>query len=500
MKEDLKYINSTKNLSEKITSNEKADNESKIIEVSKESDPLFDLINHHKKRLLEIKKWQNNFNNSNNVTQSEIAVVENEKNNKNNNLINFINNIGKEESKEKITNIENNIKIVKDFLKVNSLNKSNMTTENNDESSININGNILNTNNDNNLNDISVSVLKESLNKDLDNKNNIIEEQKKYMSTKLNFKNKFKSENIKIKNNNSFSNTKRTINDYDNKGDDNRTKVLEFKLEKKKIKIKNLKSNIEILTKENNNLKKYINELEKRIEDIDINKENNFVNRENIIKREQDMLNKINLLSQEILEKNEQIEKMKYMDKIKIKDIQTLNQKCRELELISNEINKEKIEKLVEENKILKNKINNTDKVMFITNYFIKKIYNMIPCLQIKENFEGIKEPYELQKIFIEIENFINEFIIYDSNKKSSFYLEFEKNKTYNNQYFNNLDKEREKEELEAKINEINQQNINLLKEIQSKNNLKRIKKNNEDKSKVKKSKKINIKNKKNTK
>ena len=124
----------------------------------------------------------------------------------------------------------------------------------------------------------------------------------------------------------------------------------------------------------------------------------------------------------------------------------------------------------------------------------------MIPCLQTKEDFEGIKEPYELQKIFIEIENFINEFIIYDSNKKSSFYLEFEKNKTYNNQYFNNLDKEREKEELEAKINEINQQNINLLKEIQSKNNLKRIKKNNEDKSKVKKSKKINIKNKKNTK
>ncbi len=208
MKEDLKYINSTKNLSEKITSNEKADNESKILEVSKESDPLFDLINHHKKRLLEIKEWQNNFNNSNNVTQSEIAVVENEKNNKNNNLINFINNIGKEESKEKITNIENNIKLVKDFLKVNSLNKSNMTTENNDESSININGNILNTNNDNNLNDISDSVLKESLNKDLDNKNNIIEEQKKYMSTKLNFKNKFKSENIKIKNNNSFSNKK----------------------------------------------------------------------------------------------------------------------------------------------------------------------------------------------------------------------------------------------------------------------------------------------------
>ena len=278
-------------------------------------------------------------------------------------------------------------------------------------------------------------------------------------------------------------------------------KSLKFKLEKKKIKIKNLESNIELLTKENQNMKKYISELEKKLENVDLKKDINLFNPENIIKREQDMLSKINALSQELLQKNEQIEKMKNLDQIKIKDIQTLNQKCRDLEIISNEVDKEKIEKLLEENKYLKNSINNTDKIMFIINYFVKKIYNIIPSLQKPENFNGIKEPYELQKFFIEIENFINEYIIYDSNKKSDFYIEFEKNKNYNNEYFKNIDKEKEKKELEAKINEINQQNINLLKEIKEKRIItNKLQKNFKDKSKGIKRNKINFKNKKNTK
>jgi len=281
----------------------------------------------------------------------------------------------------------------------------------------------------------------------------------------------------------------------------NLIKSLKFKLEKKKIKIKNLESNIELLTKENQNMKKYISELEKKLENVDLKKDINLFNPENIIKREQDMLSKINALSQELLQKNEQIEKMKNLDQIKIKDIQTLNQKCRDLEIISNEVDKEKIEKLLEENKYLKNSINNTDKIMFIINYFVKKIYNIIPSLQKPENFNGIKEPYELQKFFIEIENFINEYIIYDSNKKSDFYIEFEKNKNYNNEYFKNIDKEKEKKELEAKINEINQQNINLLKEIKEKRIISnKLQKNFKDKSKGIKRNKINFKNKKNTK
>ena len=487
MEVELNYQNSSKNLSKKDNIEDRKVSDNKIIEQLNESEPLFELINQHKKRLLEIKDWKNNFNKSS-INNSEITLINNEKNVKDNNSNKKINNFSKEEEKKiENENIENNIKLVKDFLKINSLTKSNiMNTDNNEESTINI----INTTNQNNINDNTSLMLKESPKNDK-------EKNQSMMNTGINFNSKLALENIKSKNNYNS----RTINSFSNRNNMNLIKSLEFKLEKKKIKIKNLESNIELLTKENQNMQKYIDELEKKLENIEINKDINLFNKENIIKREQDMLYKINTLSQEILQKNEQIEKMKNLDQIKIKDIQMLNQKCRDLEIISNEIDKEKIEKLLEENKYLKNSINNTDKIMFIINYFVKKIYNIIPSLQKPENFNGIKEPYELQKFFIEIENFINEYIIYDSNKKSDFYIEFEKNKNYNNEYFKNIDKEKEKKELEAKINEINQQNINLLKEIKEKRIISnKLQKNFKDKSKGIKRNKINFKNKKNTK
>ena len=487
MEEELNYQNSSKNLSKKDQIEDRKVSDNKILEQLNESEPLFELINQHKKRLLEIKDWKNNFNKSS-INNSEITLINNEKNAKDTNSNKKINNFSKEEEKKiENENIENNIKLVKDFLKINSLTKSNiMNTDNNEESTINI----INTTNQNNINDNTSLMLKESPKNDK-------EKNQSMMNTGINFNSKLALENIKSKNNYNS----RTINSLSNRSNMNLIKSLEFKLEKKKIKIKNLESNIELLTKENQNMQKYINELEKKLENIEINKDINLFNQGNIIKREQDMLSKINALSQELLQKNEQIEKMKNLDQIKIKDIQTLNQKCRDLEIISNEVDKEKIEKLLEENKYLKNSINNTDKIMFIINYFVKKIYNIIPSLQKPENFNGIKEPYELQKFFIEIENFINEYIIYDSNKKSDFYIEFEKNKNYNNQYFQNIDKEKEKKELEAKINEINQQNINLLKEIKEKRIItNKLQKNFKDKSKGIKRNKINFKNKKNTK
>ena len=498
MKDDFKNINSTKKVFQINISNNRIDKE-KEIEKLQDEDPLFDLINQHKKRLLEIKEWQNDFN-YNNIKPSKIDLCCNEKNTKNNN---------QKSTKEKEKsldneNTENNIKSLKDFLKLNSLNKSNINTENNEESSITINNinynNIINSNNENNLNEISYSILKESIKKEIENNKTMdIIEQKAY-NKEMDFKNKFLIENIRAINNNSLNNTKRTSNTITNKMNFNLEKSLEYKLEKKRIKIKNLKSNIDLLTKENQDLKQYINELEKKLENISDYHNNDFENQGNVIKREQDMLNKINLLSQEIIDKNELIEKMKNMDKIKIKDIQTLSQKCRDLEIIARENNNEKIEKLLEENNNLKNIINNTDKIMIITNYFVKKIYNLIPSLCTKENFESIKEPFELQKFFIEIENFISEFIIYNSNKRSTFFLEFERNKNYNNQTFINLDKEKEKEELQAKINEINQQNIILLKEIQAKKNRSENKKNSSYKSKGKKNLKLNIKGKKSSK
>ena len=428
-----------------------------------ESDPLFDLINQHKKRLYEIKEWQNKFNNSN--------LIDFNKEEKNSNIKDeAVDDKTKKEKKYNKENLENNIKLVKDFLKINSLN-SNINTDNNEESSITINNinynNIINTNNENNINDISYSIIKEATKKDSE-KNNLIE-QNDYINTGFNFNSKYKLENINSIN---ISNTKRTINDLTYGQNNNEIKTLKYKLEKKRIKIKNLKSNIELLKQENQNLKKYIKEIEKKMEDID----NNVINQRNIINKEQELLNKIKILTQEIKEKNEEIERMKNIDKIKIKDIQTLNQKCRDSEIISNE-NKEKINLLNEENKNLNNKINNIDKIMFTINYFIKKINNMIPCLCLKEDFDGIKEPSELQKFFIEIEHFINEYIIYNSNKKSEFFLDFERNKINNNNFLKNIDKEREKEELQAKINEINQQNIILLKEIQEKKISNKIKK-----------------------
>ena len=495
MEVELNYQNSSKNLSKKDNIEDRKVSDNKIIEQLNESEPLFELINQHKKRLLEIKDWKNNFNKSS-INNSEITLINNEKNAKDTNSNKKINNFSKEEEKKiENENIENNIKLVKDFLKINSLTKSNiMNTDNNEESTITVNNinynNIINTTNQNNINDNTSLMLKESPKNDK-------EKNQSMMNTGINFNSKLALENIKLKNNYNS----RTINSLSNRSNMNLIKSLEFKLEKKKIKIKNLESNIELLTKENQNMQKYINELEKKLENIEINKDINLFNQENIIKREQDMLFKINSLSQEILQKNEQIEKMKNLDQIKIKDIQMLNQKCRDLEIISNEIDKEKIEKLLEENKYLKNSINNTDKIMFIINYFVKKIYNIIPSLQKPENFNGIKEPYELQKFFIEIENFMNEYIIYDSNKKSDFFIEYERNKNYNNQYVKNLDKEKEKEELEAKINEINQQNINLLKEIKAKRIISnKLQKNAIDKSKGMKKNKFNFKNKKNTK
>ena len=438
------------------------ENNKDIIEVK--SDPLFDLIKQHKKRLNEIKDWQNKFNNSN--------LVDFDKENKNNNIKeDVIDNKTKEEKKYNKENLKNTIKLVKDFLKLNSLN-SNINTDNNEETSINYN--IINTNNENNMNDISSYSLTK---KDIEKNNQI--EKNEFINTGYNFKSKYKLENINSIN---ISNTKRTTNDLTNRQNISEIKSIEYKLEKKRIKIRNLKSNIELLKKENQNLKKYINELEKKVENID----NNTINQRNIINKEQELLNKIKILTQEIQEKNEEIERMKNIDKIKIKDIQTLNQKCRDSEIISNE-NKEKINILNEENNNLKNKINNIDKIMFTINYFTKKINNLIPCLCLKEDFDVIKEPSELQKFFIELENFINEYIIYNSNKKSEFFLEFEKNKN-NNQFFKNIDKEKEKEEIQAKINEINQQNIILLKEIQEKKISNKIKKdkNNKNNSKGK--------------
>ena len=72
------------------------------------NDPLFDIINQHKKRLQEIKDWKTNFTNGNNESQSDINCYD-----ENNILDQNVNN----------DNIKNNIKSAKEFLKFNCIDR-----------------------------------------------------------------------------------------------------------------------------------------------------------------------------------------------------------------------------------------------------------------------------------------------------------------------------------------------------------------------------------------
>ena len=435
--------------------------ESQILEDMIKNDPLFDLINQHKKKLQEIKEWQTNFTNEN-VIQTEITTYDNDKLKNNQNILNNNKNIISDIKTEN----KNNIKSAKDFLKLNSINQSQSIIENNnDDSSININ--IKKNINEYNSNDNSISITKDFGINDNENEKN-----QKFVKTGTNFNKKLELEKIKNINNCHGNNTNLRRSNYTTSrinNNINNNKSLEFKLEKKKIEIKNLEASIDLLTKENRNLKRYIYELESKIDNYQLDNKTNIFNHDNIISREQEMFKKINSLTKEIQEKNNQIEKLKSLD-------EQLTEKCRELDLFSKE-NALKVENLMKENNNYKVSIQATEKIIFTINYFIKKIYNIIPCLSNGEIIQDIQEPLDLQKHLIIIENFINEYIIYNSNQKSKFLLDFGKNK-------NNKERDKEKDELEKKINEINKQNIFLLKEIQGRKKPKKKKSNNSSKNK----------------
>jgi hypothetical protein len=196
------------------------------------------------------------------------------------------------------------------------------------------------------------------------------------------------------------------------------------------------------------------------------------------------MANKIKLLTKEIELKNEKIEKMKNynLDKFKIQDLLNNN-------------NDKNIKIEVNEKEDFETYIYNTDRILFTINYFIKKIYNMIPSLSNIENFVEVKEPYQLQIHLINIENFISEYIIYNSNKKSKFLIDFEKCK--NNQHLIDADRKKEIEE-EKMINDIyRQQNLYFFKDINSKRKPKKKKSVNSSKGKKPISVRKNSKNKK---
>ena len=477
MSNDFKKEQFTKDL---FGNNYKYQN-NKYIEEIEDNDPLYDLINKYKKRLQEIKEWQTNFKNDN-LSQSDkeiLILTEEIKNRK-------VPSSSESDIKDNYENIQNNIKLAKDFLKINYINKNQTTLDNNSNASININ-------NINNTNESTYSILKDSTIKDLNNNIKIME--KKYMKTVPNFskkkaivsnRNNCNSNDVNLRRNNLTSRlnyNNHSTENYFNMGNDT-VKSLELKLAKKRIKIKNLKLNLDLLSKENQNLKKYINELEEKFEIFNLNQKTNIANQDNINKREQEMANKIKLLTKEIELKNEKIEKMKNynLDKFKIQDLLNNN-------------NDKNIKIEVNEKEDFKAYINNTDRILFTINYFIKKIYNMIPSLSNIENFVEVKEPYQLQIHLINIENFISEYIIYNSNKKSKFLIDFEKCK--NNQHLIDADRKKEIEE-EKMINDIyRQQNLYFFKDINSKRKPKKKKSVNSSKGKKPISVRKNSKNKK---
>ena len=417
---------------------------------------LSNLIKQHKKRLQEIKEWQKNYFNSTSF-QSEFTINDREEKN--------INDTNDSKLKTNYETFRNKIKLSKNIPIKNYKNVIEPILDNYNTDADTNNKNIIR----------NASALDESERKDLENDINIIDQ--KYLKTCSNFVKRLTLDKFRNLNNYSSIYTKFSANNSDlsNKISNNKSninninryvKALEFKLEKKRLKINNLKSDIGLLNKENQYLKTYINELESKM--ANFKKKN--MSQDNLFNMEKDILNKINTLAKEISAKNAQIERMKSMDKIKVKDIKLLNQEYRDLELVSNENKKKKIKKidnLINENNNFKAYINNTDKILFTINYFIKKIYNLVPSLGKYENFKEISEPYELQKHLIIIENFINEFIIYN-NKKPQISTNFEKGK--NKPFLTERDKNKNKiKELEKIINGITKQKIALIKEIQPK-------------------------------
>ena len=401
-----------------------------------ENDLVFNLINEHKKRLQEIKEWENNLINS--QTGNYIPKKINFNSNIN------INSMTSEKEKQYNTQEQKN----KNYQNINELNKYT-----NIQTTSFVNNNIPSedeNNNNNQKNKITYNNNSDNANDNIDNNNIELKTLTNFSYLNNNKNNISKIENKEIYKSNSCN--------YDYITN---IKLLEHKLEQKKLKIKSLKSNIELLTKQNEDLKSHNADLENQIQNINITNKKKLTNEDDYISKEQNLLNKIISLQKEIELKNEQIEKMKNNDKLKTHDIQLLKQKCRDIELIADENNKEqikKIDKLIDEKNIYQNYINDLDKILFSINYFIKKVYNTIPFLNKNlDTFIEVKNANELQKHLIIIENFMTGIETATDSK----YIKDEIGYS----------------DLENKIQEITKQNMLLKKEIENKNNNRSVKK-----------------------
>lgn len=188
---------------------------------------------------------------------------------------------------------------------------------------------------------------------------------------------------------------------------------LKEKLQSKKIKIKNLKLDIQKLKEENDELKQKNNELENKL-NFDMNAYQNN-NQESLNCMLDELHNKINNLETENQQKDKKIFQL---ETLKHQEIELMNQKIKDFEIIIDENSNNFI---IERNNLTKQienyhqKIIESDKYIEAVNFFIKKIDNIF-------NIEShaIYDIKELQNKLVEIENFIQKKLTSKENQNIS--------------------------------------------------------------------------------
>ena len=272
-------------------------------------------------------------------------------------------------------------------------------------------------------------------------------------------------------------------------------KVLEHKLENKKIKIKNLKQNLNDILEENEKLKSYSNTLEIKLNELTIENKKIMLNKNNSIEKNDEYISKIKLLENELNQKEEKISQLEKIDEIKSNDLEMLTQKNKDLELICDENLKDfnnKVNKINQINENLNNKLLEIEGMFESMNYFVKRISSIFPELYNHNiNMNNLKE---FQNELLIIENCINDL----SSQKN--FVNIQLNKALNS--LSNLQKQKENDkkdifeigdkhykkaiDMEKKIKEISEENQILEKQISLKNSNKKKRSVSKGKNKIK--------------
>jgi hypothetical protein len=193
---------------------------------------------------------------------------------------------------------------------------------------------------------------------------------------------------------------------------------LQSKLETKKLRLKEVQKQFDQSLEENAHLKLRIQELERYKSSVNDKfntyDQSNMKNEMQSIEKERELLGMISQLEHEKAKAEERLNKFQQIDKLKTQEIELMNQKIRDFELILDENTNEHIESirgLKNELDMLKLKDLENEKFFEILNYFFKKmstLYNKFSSTQNTTNDErNSKEPKILQNKLLELENFI---------------------------------------------------------------------------------------------